>query len=383
MKKTKTMMILGAVLAATLNLKAEIDMDFFRQLVEIPSSAYDIPQINRATQATREYLERHGVSCVIERHPSGKEVLFASTRPGKVQDFILSCHLDVVPASVKGQYSVTWKDGRVWGRGVADCKSRCVAVIDALIRLNGKASVGCIFGADEENGGHTTKWMVAEKGYLPRKMVIVTDAGWGSLMYAQKGQGIFRMRATGRGGHSSRPWDCDDSITRLTRAYLKVRETWDARHPVPDDKWSDVLTPTVVRSVGEAYNRIPSEVEMFLNLRSVTPGAEKEVVDLIREVTDCEVETVRFSPPCSSDPNHPLMQRLRRTMSEVCGFDVPVERMLAATDARCFVTCGVPVAIVGTRGGGQHGEEEWADPETFPKVSEYLVRFITEEGSGK
>ena len=54
--------------------------------------------------------------------------------------------------------------------------------------------------------------------------------------------------------------------------------------------------------------------------------------------------------------------------------------VLAATDARCFVTCGVPVAIVGTKGGGQHGEAEWADPETFPKVSEYLVRFIAGEG---
>ena len=40
------------------------------------------------------------------------------------------------------------------------------------------------------------------------------------------------------------------------------------------------------------------EVEMYLNLRSVMPGAEKEVQDLVREVTDCEVETVRFSPPC-------------------------------------------------------------------------------------
>ena len=43
------------------------------------------------------------------------------------------------------------------------------------------------------------------------------------------------------------------------------------------------------------------------------------------------------------------------------------------------VTCGVPVAIVGTEGGGQHGENEWANPENFGKVADYLVRFITGE----
>jgi len=366
-----------AVVMLAFVVRAEVDMELFRQLVEIPSSVYDTPQVNRATQATKAYLEQHGLWCAIETHPNGKEVLFAATKPGKVQDYVISCHLDVVPASAPGQYSVTYRDGKVWGRGVSDCKGRVIAVIDALIRLNGKASVGCIFGADEENGGFTTKWMVEEMHYVPRKMVIVTDAKWGALMYAQKGQGVFRMWASGKGGHSSSPWNCDDSITRLTKAYLKVREAWDQRHPLAADKWSDVLTPTIVRSIGEAYNRIPSDVEMFLNLRSVTPGAEKEVIDLVHEVTDCNIELVRFSPPCSSDPNHPLMQRLRQTMSEVCSFEVPLDRMLAATDGRCFVTCGVPVAIVGTEGGGSHGESEWSNPESFAKVSEYLVRFIS------
>lgn len=366
-------LVLGAVRS-----QAEVDMDFFKQLVEIPSSVYDTPAVNRATQATRAYLEQHGVWCVVERHPDGKDVLYAATKPGKGHDYVISCHLDVVPPSAPGQCSVTWKDGKVWGRGVADCKSRCVAVIDALIRLNGKASVGCVFGADEENGGHTTRWMVEEKGYGARKMVIVTDSGWGKLIYAHKGQGIFRMRATGRGGHSALPWACDDSITRLTRAYLKIRELWDKRHPLAEDKWSDLLTPTIVRSVGEAYNRIPSEVEMYLNLRSVTPGAEKEVLELVREATDCEIETVRFSQPCISDPKHPLMQKLGATMSEVCGFNVPFDRMAGATDARWFVTCGVPIAMIGTDGGGQHGESEWANPKSFGMLAEILVRFISQ-----
>ena len=47
-----------------------------------------------------------------------------------------------------------------------------------------------------------------------------------------------------------------------------------------------------------------------------------------------------------------------------------------ATDARCFVDCGVPIAIAGTLGGNGHGDDEWADPKTFDLFGEWLSRFL-------
>ena len=268
------------------------------------------------------------------------------------------------------------ENGRLTGRGVYDCKGSCIVVAETLAKLDGKASAGCIFGADEEIGGFSTKWMVEEKGYRPRKMAIVHDARYGAVCYAQKGQCMVRISAKGRGGHSSRPWESDDSITRLARGYLKIREAWDARHPARDDRWWDVLTPTIVRSKGEADNRIPDEVGMTLNLRSVNPGAKDELLALIRGETDLDAELLRYSPPFETDQNHPLVQRLRRTMSTVCGMNVTMGRMFAASDARCFVSCPVPIAITGNRGGDPHADTEWADPESFDKAVEYLTRFI-------
>ena len=370
---------LGALIvtAATAACAPAIDMQFMKELVAIPSASADIPQVNRAMLFMKDYLEKRGVWCVTEKHPDGHEILFAATRPGKVQDFIIASHLDVVPASVPGQYEMKIDGEKVVGRGVNDCKGRSVAVAEMLVRLNGKVSVGCIFGADEELGGGMTTWMVTERGYRPRRMAIVTDAGWGSVYYAHKGQCMVRIKAKGRGGHSSAPWKCDDSITRLVRAYLKIRETWDARHPPRDDKWWDVLTPTVVRSEGEALNRIPGEVSMVLNLRSVNPGAKDELFAVIREVCDLDAELVRYSPPVSSDPDNPLMRGIRSALSEAYGVEVVFARMFAATDARCFTTCGVPIAIIGSKGGGSHGDDEWADLSTCDLMAEGLERFLS------
>ena len=358
------------------------DLAFLKELVEIPSSSIDYPQVNRAMRAMKAYLEKRGVLCTVETDEQGRELLFAATKPGKVQDYILSAHLDVVPASYEGQYTFKNENGRLSGRGVGDDKGGALAVAQALVALAGKnVSVGCIFGADEELGGFTTTWMVEQKGYRPRRMVIVVDSSYGKIGYATKGQLMVRATVAGKGGHSSAPWKCEDLITQLSAAIVKIKEEWYRRHPMADgpDHWSDILTPTIVHSEGTALNRIPSEVWVNFNLRSVRPEAKDECIDLVREVTKGKVEVVRYSPPCVSDGRDPHVLRLKQAMEAELKAPVPLERMPFATDARCFVSCKVPVVNVGHKGGDAHGATEWADAESIDKVARYLTAFLLAE----
>ena len=358
------------------------DLAFLKELVEIPSSSIDYPQVNRAMRAMKAYLEKRGIVCTIETDEQGRELLFAATKPGEVQDYIISAHLDVVPASYEGQYTFKNENGRLSGRGVGDDKGGSLAVAQTLVALAGKnVSVGCIFGADEELGGFTTTWMVEKMGYRPRRMVIVVDSSYGKIGYATKGQLMVRATVTGKGGHSSAPWKCEDLITQLSAAIVKIKEEWYRRHPMADgpDHWSDVLTPTVVHSEGTALNRIPSEVWVNFNLRSVRPEAKDECIELIREVTKGKVEVVRYSPPCVSDGNDPYVLRLKKAMEAELKAPVPLERMPFATDARCFVSCKVPVVNVGHKGGDAHGATEWADADSIDRVTRYLTAFLLAE----
>ncbi len=358
------------------------DLDFLKQLVEIPSSSVDYPQVNRAMRAMREYLESRGVWCAVETDEKGREILFAATRPGKVQDFIMSAHLDVVPASYEGQYTFKNDGGRLTGRGVGDDKGGSLAVAQALAALVGKGvSAGCIFGADEELGGFTTTWMVEKKGYRPRRMVIVVDSRYAAIGYATKGQLMVRATLKGAGGHSSAPWHCEDLVTRLSAAVVKIHDEWYRRHPLAEgsDHWSDVLTPTIIRSEGDALNRIPSEVWVNFNLRSVRAEAKDECIELIRELTGGEVEVVRYSPPCVCDGSNPLVQRLQKVMEAEIGREIPLERMPFATDARCFVSCGVPVVNIGHEHGGSHAATEWATASTIDAVTRCLTAFLLSE----
>ena len=358
------------------------DLAFLKELVEIPSSSIDYPQVNRAMRAMKAYLEKRGLFCTVETDDQGRELLFAATKPGKVQDYVISAHLDVVPASYEGQYTFKNDGGRLSGRGVGDDKGGSLAVAQALAALAGKdVSVGCIFGADEELGGFTTTWMVEKMGYRPRRMAIVVDSSYGKIGYATKGQLMVRATLKGKGGHSSAPWNCEDLITQLSEAVVKIKAEWYRRHPMADgpDHWSDILTPTIIHSEGTALNRIPSEVWVNFNLRSVRPEAKDECVQLVRELTKGEVEVVRYSPPCVSRGDDPYVMRLRKAMEAELKAPVPLERMPFATDARCFVSCNVPVVNVGHDHGDSHAAAEWAVASSIDVVTRYLVAFILGE----
>ena len=377
MMRIKTIKTVFAATAAAAMAANAMDAEFLRELIAIPSVSADIAQVNRASRAMKAYLEKRGVCCALETMPDGREALYASTTPGKGHDFVIAPHIDVVPPADKAQFTMVREGDKVIGRGVSDCKGRAVAVAELLCSLVGKnVSVGCIFGPDEEIGGFGTRWMVVDKGYAPKKMAIVADSGYANLYYAQKGQTYFRVVAKGRSRHSSAPWACDDTIDKMARACTRIRDEWDRTHPLAEDKWSDVLTPTIVHADDGAMNLIPGKLEMVYNLRSARPEAKDEAMALIKECTGAEVELIRHTPPVSSDPDHPLMQRLRKTMGESLGCEVPAARMLAATDARHFLTCNVPVAIVGTKGGGGHSANEYAYLSTMDEMREFLYRFL-------
>ena len=360
----------------------QADVSLLKALVRIPSASADIAQVNRAVDFARADFERRGLFSAVVTNALGRKMLWAANATGQKPDVVFSTHLDVVPASYEGQYTFKNEKGRLSGRGVGDDKGGSLAVAQTLVALAGKdVSVGCIFGADEELGGFTTTWMVEQKGYRPRRMVIVVDSSYGKIGYATKGQLMVRATVAGKGGHSSAPWKCEDLITQLSAAIVKIKEEWYRRHPMADgpDHWSDVLTPTVVHSEGTALNRIPSEVWVNFNLRSVRPEAKDECIDLVREVTKGKVEVVRYSPPCVSDGNDPYVLRLKKAMEAELKAPVPLERMPFATDARCFVSCKVPVVNVGHDHGDSHAATEWADADSIDKVTRYLTAFLLAE----
>jgi acetylornithine deacetylase/succinyl-diaminopimelate desuccinylase-like protein len=156
---------------------------------------------------------------------------------------IWTAHLDVVAAETRDwsvpPFTLTEKDGWLYGRGVGDMKGEAAAMTAALIRLKQEGhrpvrDIVAMFTADEEAAGHENgvRWLLSSHPELfTQALVINPDAGGGGfkdgvkLFYAvqtaEKLYATFTVAATGRGGHSSRP-EPDNSIYRLGAALSRL-----------------------------------------------------------------------------------------------------------------------------------------------------------------
>ncbi len=343
------------------------------RLIECRPVTADIPAVNRAESVMRDFLERHGLYCTTEMI-GGRQTLYASTRPGKVQDVLLNAHLDVVPASDESQFTPCVKDGWLYARGAGDCLGDAVCIASFLCENKDEFRVGAFFSSDEETGGETTRGMV-ERGYGAAKAVLVLDHGGDyNITYAQKGILVLKVTARSRGGHSSAPWAFRNPIDMLADAYQRLRGEW--VNPVSEEDWRNSMAPCVIAG-GDVENRIPDTAEMVLNFRYVADEDCQKIIDLVVKTTGLEVSVLESCPPVSSDVNAPAMQLLRQAFQRVLAHPVGFIRMCGATDARHLRALNIPVAIIGTEGTGAHSPEDRLKLESIDTCRKILKEYMT------
>lgn len=347
-----------------------LNLDLLKDLIRCKAVTENVEAVNRAVDRMHEFLKGKGLYCTVETL-NGRKILYAATVPGKTPDVLLNAHLDVVPAP-DSMFEPEERDGMLFARGSSDCQGNSLVLAEVLCSLAGKASVGAVFSTDEETGGSTTAYMV-ERGYGAKKIILILDAAPYGIAHAQKGIISLTLRANGKGGHSSEPWAFNNPIDLLVDGYVKLRAAWPA---LPADYWGDSMAPCII-SGGQAFNQIPDTAEMVLNIRFIRPGDEEKIIGGIREITGLEVIVNSISAPAFVDESHPLMQKLKAEMQKrFPGHKVEFYRMHGATDARHFAELGIPIAILGSEGGGMHSAGEWVSLASLEDCRVLLSDFI-------
>ena len=161
------------------------------------------------------FAERHGARVTLLDGPEGDRVnLFATLGPVDRPGYILSGHMDVVPAQEPGWTSDPFRlrrDGaRLYGRGTSDMKGFLAAALSCLEEIDADglaAPLHLAFSYDEEAGCRGVPHMLARLPDLaapPRGAIIGEPSGMRAIR-AHKGKAAARATVYGRAGHSSRP----------------------------------------------------------------------------------------------------------------------------------------------------------------------------------
>jgi acetylornithine deacetylase/succinyl-diaminopimelate desuccinylase-like protein len=362
---------------------------------------------------------------------------------------VLLSHIDVVPVDPdKWKYPpmtgiVT--SGYVYGRGAIDAKG--VAIVHALavmaLRRSGELlsrDVILLATAGEETGGHVgAKWVlenrpefVAGAGLvLNEGGFIRTEKGLPLLFHvaaAEKGPCWFRISASGRAGHGSRPprqtavtrllaaltglvdWERPFEVVPVARGYFDALAEVDVEHAeglrglpesLEDDdfrEWffedparealiSDTLTPTVL-SGSSKTNVIPSEASARVDSR-LLPGRDcdeflERVRERVGEDVDVSRDTVSF--PASASPiDGELAAAVSRLAASERGNAVVLPAMLTGfTDSHYFREAGIPsygfipIEVGPAERAAMHGPNERVGVESIKNGVRRMVRLLLE-----
>lgn len=356
-------------------MKAEY-LELVQSMIRCKAVSKDVEAVNRSHDLLKAFFDARNVYNVTEVI-DGRKTLYASTEPGKVCDYLLNAHIDVVPAAYENQFEPYVEENRLYGRGAGDDLSNAMLMVQLICEnMNSNISVGAIFTSDEEIGGHTTAAMV-KLGYLPRKCAVVLDSwGRGGVNIAQKGILSLKLTARGQGGHSSTPWGKENSIDKLLQGYMKFAATWDNGNG--ENQWCNTMAATQLNA-GFAHNQIPDTAEMVINFRCISNEMIDDLQKKVPEITGLETEVVEICYPMVSDPADPELNRLLKLLGEERQNDPQFQRMNGATDARHLGGLGVPVAIMGLKSNGVHAAVESLDLTTYQPTLNALQRFIAGE----
>lgn len=162
-----------------------------------------------------DYCRKAGAEVTVLPGPEGdRSNLFVTIGPRERRGYVISGHMDVVPAGEPEWDSdpfVLRRNGdRLYGRGTTDMKgflACALAALPVLASMNLRQPLHLAFSYDEEAGCRGVPHLLAALPRLCEKPLgaIVGEPSRMQPVLAHKGKMAARLEVIGRSGHSSRP----------------------------------------------------------------------------------------------------------------------------------------------------------------------------------
>ncbi|MBB4287344.1 acetylornithine deacetylase [Roseospira goensis] len=234
-------------------------------------------------ECVRAHLAAYGIESTLVPNADGtKANLFATIGPPVPGGVVLSGHTDVVP--VDGQawdsdpFSLTERDGRLYGRGTADMKSFsaiALALVPEMLAAGLRHPIHLALSYDEEVGCFGAPDMIRTlRETLPTpRAVIVGEPTEMRVVAMHKGIRAYRVDVTGREAHSSQPHRAVSAVMTACELvhWLTLRAADRAAAPVPGSRFDPPYTTITCETIqgGTAHNIISKSCSFVWTARTV------------------------------------------------------------------------------------------------------------------
>jgi len=311
----------------------------------------------------RQYAASSGAKVTVVPGPEGDRAnLFATIGPADVPGFILSGHMDVVPAGEPGwtsdPFTLRAEGRRLYGRGTSDMKGFLACALAALPSLAAyplARPIHLAFSYDEEAGCRGVRHLIDQLPRLcarPQGCIVGEPSGMRPVR-AHKGKAAARIEIRGRSGHSSRPDQGLNAIHAMAEVLAEAVRSAEALKAGPfDANFAPPYSSLQVGVIGggQAVNIIPDTCFAELEARAiagVSPAAllapaQAVAARLADRGFEVGWEPLSEYPALSLAEGAPLAQFLR----DLTGAE-PLAAVSFGTEAGLYQAAGMEAIICG------------------------------------
>ena len=319
---------------------------------------------------------------------------FEGARPGR--HLVLNGHIDVFPvdeteAWTQGPWSGALADGKIWGRGAVDMKAGTTASVMTYRylhrlrdRLCGKLTLTCV--SDEETfGPWGARWLMDHEPEVLGDCVLNGEpSSIHAVRFGEKAPWWLRFTIRTPGAHGAYT-HLSESATfaamrliadletlageeiqappQIAAAIAAGRETADlAMGAGAADNTMRITLNIGTISGGLKVNMVPGACTFEADFR-FPPGGHKDLLlprlhEIMKRHPSASFEETQYTEPAACDPNHEMVDLIRKHARTIGGVDPKPILSLGGTDARLWRQRGIPAYVYGPspRGMGQKDE---------------------------
>lgn len=294
--------------------------------------------------------------------------VFLTLNPGARPQLLYNGHLDTVPVGDASRWEVdpfgaVVHGNLMYGRGVADMKGGCAAMLMAakvlaMEKAPLRGSLVVNFVSDEETGGARGAAYLMDKGFYSPDMVVVGEiTNRNGIAITEKGVVIYFLTTRGRSAHASTPWVGVNAIEKmvkvLDRIQIRLKEVLKARP-------SGSLPPATINlgmiQGGVSFNVVADSCNAVIDRRilpsETVESATREIQDIIDELKvedpeiDAALEILGSGAPFETPPNASICRLAKRTLEEL-GLPSEFVGYEQVSDGRFFAERGIPTILIG------------------------------------
>ncbi len=337
--------------------------------------------------------------------------LSAKLNVGAPKTLLINTHLDVVPASANWSmppFEVTVRDGRIFGRGVADSKggvSALLTVLSAMKELGIKPgyNLNIALTTDEEMGPYSGLCHLADIGKLEADYFLSMDGDSDDITIASNGNVDWQIDVFGKSYHSGSSFLGVNAIEKsvpIMNELLELKAKVEIRRSnVPAsiaisrksgiETLMPVLNITIINA-GVKQNIVPDKCTMKGDRRYIP---EEKFEDVCKEMNaaisrvrekypdiDFKMSCDDIYAPLLTDMNHPWVKEVKRVAGEVAGREVRLAGAQGSLDVAYAVkVTGLPACCFGIgrrTESNAHADDENIRVEDLVMYMKFLAKLL-------